>query len=175
MSTRIDFDKSISNERLSFKYNVEGFIDSLYNYLFALTFPILFIMGLSDEGYDSPPSIVLTVLAGLISFWIIIGLILMNKLVEIKGINQDTNRRRIVELLSKEFPNQHFDNSGGRIIISRKSAGSVSWGKTITLLFKGDTIYINILTIGRWEIKSPYHAVTNLIRCRKIARQFLYS
>ena len=175
MDSRVDFDKSVVEERLKFRHTLEGIFSRIADYFFALILPVSSILAITNKRnfeHDTSVSFFFTFIFVLISIWCLLGLFLMNKLVKIEGNNLEFNRKRIIEILTKEFPKNNFNLSGERIIISRASSGLFSWCKIITILFYNENVYLNITTLGRFDIRSAFHAVTNFRRCKKIAKEF---
>lgn len=135
-------------------------------WLILLSTSTLFITNKRNYSLDSS---LIILLVCIIMLWTIIGLIRLNKLLKIDGTNAADNRSAVIEILKDEFPTLKIDDSGQRIIRHYIQTGLFSWGKQITVLFHENSIYMNITTIGRHEIKSPFHAIFNhwtLIRIR---------
>lgn len=47
-----------------------------------------------------------------------------------------------------------------------------SSGKQLVVMFPGSQLYLNLVTLGRGDLKSPFHSVFNYWKLKSIARQF---
>jgi hypothetical protein len=45
------------------------------------------------------------------------------------------------------------------------------WGKQITLIYDGSNFFINLATLGRYDIKSPFHAISNYYFLKSLKRK----
>ena len=136
MSTQVDFTKSILKEKLIFKRDLYGYLDIFFENIIALILLLVIILFLSNRhNFVGKGAIYFNVILILLALWLILGIYFMKKLVKIQGLNPESNRKKIVDLLSREFPKENFNTSGEHIIVSKKSTGLFSWGKIITVLF----------------------------------------
>ena len=173
MRTQIDYEKSIQKHRLTFKMTTELFMTRLLDNTLWLIFIISTILLLTNkDNYSTNKSVLFLLAVVVLTTWLVIGLVFINKLVVIKGSNMSDNRRKIIQLLNDKFPKLKLDDSGQKIIRYNLKTGAFNWGKRITVIFKDNNMFLNITTLGRYDIKSPFHAVIHYWTLKAIKRQF---
>ena len=126
----------------------------------------------NKNNYSTDKGVGFLIVAFLIALWLLVGLLLLNKLVVVKGTNPLDNRKLIIQILNNKFPKLKLDDSGQLIIRYDLKTGLFNWGKRITVIFQDENIYLNITTLGRYDIKSPFHSVFHYLTLKSIAKQF---
>jgi hypothetical protein len=125
----------------------------------------------NKNNYHSDKGVLFVALFCLLTIWLLVGLIYLNKLVVIQGSNPTENRQRIIQLINDKFPKLKLDNSGQTIIRYDLKTGLFNWGRRITIIFKDENIFVNITTFGRFDIKSPFHSIFHYWTLKRIGRQ----
>jgi hypothetical protein len=173
MRTQIDYEKSIKRHRLTFKMTTELFMTRLLDnslwLIFLITAGLLFS---NKNNYSNNNGVRFLVVFILITLWLLIGLLLLNKLVVVKGTNPLENRKLIIQIMNNKFPKLKLDDAGQKIIRYDLKTGLLTWGKRITVIFQNENIYLNITTTGRYDIKSPFHSVFHYFTLKSIGKQF---
>ena len=170
MRSQINRQKSIQRGRLVFYLNTALFINKLFEnliWLILLALPVLPSMNKSSKLTFTSLCLTIIFLAFMLS-----SLYFMNHLVTIYGSNLTLNRLKMIEILKRKYPMSKIDDSGQNIIKCKKSTTLFGWGKEITVLFDEHRIYINSTTLGRYNMKSPFHSILNIITMRQIKRDF---
>jgi hypothetical protein len=170
MRAQINKEKSILKRRLVYKHTTELLLNRLFeNFIWValLLVPILILMNKKNN-------IPIEGLVVLISFclFLLIGIYFINCLVVIDGVNLEENRTKIIKLIQEKYPELQVDGSGQNIISCRKQAGITTWGKQITVIFDNNQMLINLTTLGRNNIKSPFHALFNNMKMRSLKSKF---
>jgi len=88
-----------------------------------------------------------------------------------KIINPQIDRKKFVEILQNEFKDMQINDDGLHILQSKKDIGLLSWGKSLTVIFTEKYIYINLTTLGRFDVKSPIHSFTNYLKVKSIGKK----
>lgn len=76
------------------------------------------------------------------------------------GTFEEMEKEKLIQSLQNNFKlkvEQRTDN----FIILHRSSGLFSWGKRITLIFHQKEIWINQVTLGRHNLRSPFHYFYN--------------
>ena len=169
MGYRIDRTKSVQKERLIFKPNLHYIFDIIIEILLYTIWPVMtcliIINPINKVGLTG--IIIMTTLNILLAFsWLNIY-----KLHKIKIINPEIDRKKFVEILRKNFPDMQINDDGLHMLRSKKNTGLLSWGKTLTVIFTEKYIYINLTTLGRYDVKSPIHSFTNYLKVKNIGKK----
>lgn len=122
---------------------------------------------LLNRKISHPPGF--TVISCLTVLWLIANLILTNSLVKIEGKDITSNRAVIKDCLEAFYNDIDLQPGGQRMIRNFKPAGWLNWGRIITVIFDENSMFINITTLGRGNSASPFHGLTNYLKCRRIA------
>lgn len=175
----IDISESIRTKRLkhndSFWGRVGRWAERGFFYLiglFSVIFPIKeIIVGLKTDSLIFT-IIVISIISVAMGIWVIHGLLFMDKLTVVQGIEKSRNKDLVYDLLSEMFYDCKFyfigeELSGGRDWRMRKP------GKDFTILFDETDIYINITHKVRFgDMDSPFHVLKNQVDIREIKRRF---
>ena len=173
MRAQLDFDKSVKKHRLVFKLTTDLFFSRLLdNSLWFIFLACVCFLVVNKNNYTSARDVLFVSLFVILAIWLIVGLLVINKLVIIKGSNVEDNRRKIIQLLNDSSPNLILNDSGQKIIRYNLRTGLFNWGKQITIVFHEKNILMNITTFGRYEIRSPFHAIFHIWTIKQIIRQF---
>ncbi|MFD2288741.1 hypothetical protein GJU39_05500 [Pedobacter petrophilus] len=78
----------------------------------------------------------------------------------------------MVKILKSKYPDLRINDSGQHIIRCTQTTGLLTWGKQINVIFDNDRMFLNLTTLGRYQIRSPFHAIFNAIQLRKIKKEF---
>jgi hypothetical protein len=170
MSLKLDVEKSIQRERLIFKKNWDYVMEFLFGiavYLIWTICSILLILN-PENGIGE---IGITILV-LINILLLISWYLIYNLLKIKVSNPERDRIAFVKILKERFPDLTINDNGVHMLRSRKPNGLFSWGKLLTVIFEGNQIFINLITLGRNETKSPFHSISNYLILKSIRKEF---
>ncbi|MEO6851733.1 MAG: hypothetical protein ABI203_10260 [Mucilaginibacter sp.] len=171
----INFEKSIKTNRLVFKLTFGTIFDYFLSYfssIFLIVLAGLFIP-MMINGLKNEFALTLAIICCVIVIvWMIANLILMNNLVVIDGSNLISNKKRILKSLDALFDDIDSSKIDENVIRNIRLSTSIRWGRAITVLFNEEKIYLNILTLGRGDGPSPFHGLSNYIKCKRIAAIF---
>nr|WP_321453181.1 hypothetical protein [uncultured Carboxylicivirga sp.] len=153
MRFKIDKEKSLQKSKLILK---QGFLDRYFDWISFLglitIFPALAIFSTMTSSVNKEN--ILGHLIGIIlsltfSIVAIIGRNDSRKLVRLKGENLIDNKRRIEELIDSEKWTLFEREDNIDYIIPRDVRNQIS------VIYKGDFIFVNVVTFGRGDIISP--------------------
>lgn len=171
MRSQINRHRSIQRSQLIYRYNTEFFFNRCYENLLWIILLALPILPLSNQHSH------ITMIGGslIVFFWIFIiaSFYFMNHLTIIKGSNQTGNRAILLNILESRYPELKINDSGQHIIRCTTPTGTLTWGKRLTIIFDNDRLFINKTTLGRYDIKSPFHSIFNTIAMRQIKKDFI--
>lgn len=170
MSLRIDKQKSIQKERMIFEPNWEYVLEKIFEIFVYSTwsiFTILLILNPKNAVSEFGTIALISLNVIVLLSWYYIY-----KLLKIEMPNPDKDRKIFVEILSKRFLDLQINDTGLYMLRSKKNNGLFSWEKSLTVLFNGNHIFINLITLGRNETKSPFHSILNYLKLRSIAKEF---
>ncbi|UFH47129.1 hypothetical protein LNP27_03615 [Flavobacterium galactosidilyticum] len=170
MSIRIDKEMTIQKERMIFKRNWEYYFDKIaeiiiYSFWTVSTIALLLNPKNEINQYAAIALISVNILV-LISWYYIY------KLVKIEIPNPEINRKLFVEIVSKKFPDLQINDKGLNSLRSKKNIGLFNWGKSLTIFFDQNYVFINVTTFGRFETKSPLHSIVNYLKLKGIENDF---
>ena len=170
MRLRIDKQKSIQKERMIFKPNWEYVLEKIFEILVYSTWTvatILLILNPKNAISDFATIVLIS-----LNILVLVSWYYIYKLLKIEMPNPEKNRKIFVEILSKRFPDLQINDTGLYMLRSKKNNGLFSWGKSFTVFFDGNKIFINLTTLGRNETKSPFHSIPNYLKLKSIAQEF---
>lgn len=170
MKPRLDLQKSIKRQRLIYRKTPLFFLNLLLNnaiWVLLLVAPILLI----SNPKNNIGVLGVFILTPFILF-LCAGMYFINTLVLIQGSNLEDNRKRIIQLARDKFPDMTIDETGKNIILLKRKTGFTTWGKQLTIIFTDKNVLINSATIGRHELKSPFHSISNYVRMKKLSKVF---
>ena len=172
---QIDLQKSIQTKNLNYidssfwRWTARGLF-----YLVAATF-IYFSLKDTWDGLttDNLPisRIIFDLLIISIGGWLIYSLVHLDKLSVIKGIDKETNKNLMYDLLTGMFADTKF------FFIDDQLFGTRPWtmkkpGKEITIIFSDLDILINITHKVRFgDMDSPFHVLTNQADIRELKKR----
>jgi len=170
--SHLDYEKSIKRQRLIYKPEGSLIFEIIPYYIFlivfvGLGFAILFQQITDPHRNPVTIGVILFALTLLIS-----NAVLKNHLVKFEGKIAGIDRNDIFEMMDKFFSSYDFVVNDERIMRSFKPEGSPIWGRIITILFDGNTMYLNIITLGRSNSPTWIHAPLNYIKAKRIARYY---
>lgn len=170
MSIRIDKEKTIQKERMVFKPNWEYIFEKFFEVLIYSTWTISSILLIQNP--KNAISVYATIAVISLNALVLISWYYIYKLVKIKMPNPDKNRDLFIGMLKKRFPELQINDTGLNMVRSKKSTGLFSWGKSLTVLFDKNYIFINLVTVGRFETNSPFHSLSNYFKLKRIQKEF---
>jgi hypothetical protein len=163
----VNVDKSIKHKRLIYKVAVGIFLDYFFTYLGGSILVICcFAPNFTDKNHAP---LIFVVISCTIAIWMIANLILLNALVKFDGKDLTTNRKDINSVLNAYYSGYTLVSTD-KLIRSVKLSTNFRWGKIITVILEGETMYLNITTLGRGDGPSPFHGLYNYTRCRSIVK-----
>jgi hypothetical protein len=169
MRAQLDFQKSIQKKRVVYKMTASLLFSRLIDNLIWAACIITTILAPLNKNSDLG---IWYIFFALVTIWISLGLFYMNKLVVIKGIDEVENRKKITQILNQKYATVQLYYSGQNIIHYRnENALLFGWGKQITLIYNGPNFFINLATLGRYDIKSPFHAISNYYFLKSLKRK----
>jgi hypothetical protein len=170
MSFRIDVEKSIQKERLIFKPNWESVLEKAFEICIYLGWTIMTIFLLQNpKNSFNLIGIIVTIS---INILLLISWYYIYKLLKIKTSNLEKDRIVFVDILKERFPELSINDNGVNMLRSKKTNGSLSWGKSLTVFFEENEILINFTTLGRYETKSPLHSISNYLKLKSVEKEF---
>ncbi|WP_413997770.1 hypothetical protein ACMDB5_08185 [Flavobacterium sp. W1B] len=170
MSIKIDKQKSVHKERIIFKPNWDYFLEKTIEIGIYSTWTIASILLILNP--KNAISLYATIIVIILNILLLISWYYIYKLLKIEIPNPEKNRSLFVGILKKRFPELHINDNGLYMLRSKKSNGSFSWGKLLTVIFDENQIFINLTTLGRNETKSPFHSIANYIKLKSIEKEF---
>jgi hypothetical protein len=171
MNARINYEKSIQNERLiysgtrrqklavffkTYVLGILGLILSLALFIYALFYSSRLVI----------------ILAFLPVLPIIISMILLNKLVKIEGTEMRKNHHEIIRILLGKFPGILRHNCSEKIIIITSAPKFLSLNKEILVLLKNTHVYLNISLTVLGKIKYVFLSIPNYFKSKYILKNF---
>jgi hypothetical protein len=177
---QIDFEKSVKRQRLTYKAKPLVILSQVYDWfmwLLLVCINVYFLFTalallITRDQFSS--SILITILILFTTFiGLVAGLYYLNKFLVINCSAPERDRKRVIELLNEKYPKINFDRSGQRINQYYKRVGLFSWGRRIVVLLEGENIYINMATLGRYDVPSAFHSVVNYWRLQIIRKKIM--
>ncbi|HTE00020.1 MAG TPA: hypothetical protein VK668_12080 [Mucilaginibacter sp.] len=97
----------------------------------------------------------------------------MNKLVFIRGKDDESNRIDILKALEGKYPDITFSSGNPCLIRGEKPEGRwTQRGKIISIILDESNLYINILSTYRAGRFSVFNGLSNYLKCKSIAKSF---
>ena len=84
------------------------------------------------------------------------------------------DNKSLVSFLEDRFPGFQVRDHVQTIVLDRRF-WYPSWSRRITIIAGENALYINTMTLGRWDIPSAFHVVLNRRRSRKLADELSYT
>ena len=169
MKNLVRVEKSISNKRIP--YNLEG--SELFKYvsnnIISGMLIIIFIF-MAFVAFVQSAIILFCVVACVVT-WLIINRILLYKLLKVSCSRTRFVRSDLVNIICENVGNKGIKREYENLIVCEKLSGAVSFGKLTTVIIDNDDIYINIQTLIRGGIASPYHGFINYLKAQGIKKQ----
>lgn len=173
MTQPINLSKSIRQNRLHYKPTPGYVLDLVLKYI-----AVVILLACATL-----PLILKPINASNITIWhifftftfdsyLLLSLLLLDRLVKIKGTDLYHNRKNIEEVLNCYFSNLIPEDCGKGVVRYIKPSGTSTWGRMITVLLDNDQVYLNITTLGRANSASVFHGLINYIKCRQIKKKF---
>ncbi len=164
----VNVDKSIQRKRLVYKVTVGTFLDYFFTY-FLGSAVIILCLGPNFTDKNPTPPIILIIISCAVALWMIANLILLNGLVKFKGKDLNTNRKDINSVLNTYYDSNTVITTD-RLIRSVKSTKGFSFGNIVSIILDDEMVYLNITTLGKDDMPSPFSGLYNYVRCRGIAK-----
>jgi hypothetical protein len=165
----VDFDKSVKKRRLVYKtsgFLVFGYIMCVFVALMAMcciTGPAIFKI-----SNISQISIYYIIFFVVFDVWMIANIIFLKSLVRVEGIQKNLNRKDMIILLSHTFDLRNLDTSDENIIRDIRLNDIFDGNRVITCLLNDNAVYLNVTSLLRGDVFSPFSGVYNFWRCRRI-------
>ena len=102
--------------------------------------------------------------------WLSVGIILLKKITKsrVKFPNNSP-----IRFLKERFPDTYIRKVENKSFEINRRFGLFFGRRRITILIENDCLNINILTLGRFDIPSAFHAIPNFIRSKKLAKEWV--
>ena len=171
MRSTINYEKSIPWKRLIYHPTPSKVFTIIFDYFFGVVLLLIYMavfFGLAS--YDGS-SILLILLFGTMSGYMICGVFLLSKLVKINGTDPNTNRHRIIDLITAKYPAMKI-STGDRLITAKTDHKIIAFDREIFVLVDGSDLYINVHTLLRGNMKSITMALPNYILAQRLAKEF---
>ncbi len=109
----------------------------------------------------------------LIIGWLLLSLYFLKRLTKFQVTLCDNHT--IMVLIKERFPKTYVQKLGKNIFVVEDYDGDGVFFKRrrITILIEKDRFYINILTLGGFDIPSAFHTFSNLKRSKKLAKELI--
>ena len=175
-SPSVNYDKSIKRQRLVYKLSFGIIYDYFLTYLGSLMLvgmSTLFIPMMINGLHDVFKLTLIVICCVLFDIWMIANLVLTHALVRIDGKDVESNKKAIHTSLVVFYDNIDASRIDGNIIRNIKLSTSFRWGRIITILLDDDKVYLNVITLGRYDSPSPFHGLYNYIKCKRIAQMVI--
>ncbi len=180
MRINIDIEQSIKNKRLKaikrgFFQKFDGFVYVLYSLILisiGLIFPVFMtIQGIQEGRGDLIMPLVI------FSPFIIIGLLTVyalindNQLRTFEGVDEESNRRVLLQILENRF-RVSINQDGGKTMRIYKKATLWKWGLRVIVIFHDQYVSISIARFNFQELKSPFHPWFDDLKIKSIINEF---
>ncbi|MHA4806944.1 hypothetical protein ACX0G9_02495 [Flavitalea flava] len=171
MNAHIDFERSIQKRRLIYKGTLMQRLiifgeSHLLGILLLIISLLLFIYLLLNSTKLAALLAILPIL------FIIISMMLINKLVKTEGTELRKNQTEIIGLLLRRFPGIQRHNCSEKIILITNAPKSFTIDKEILILLENQNVYMNITMAGFGNIKYVTFAIPNYLRSKLVLRKF---
>ena len=171
-SPEVDYEKSVKSGWIVYKNSIFAMFGGVMSFLLYTFLIVIASLGLLSELNDHSINIVNIALPLFVIFWLVSNIIFNNVLVKVEGKSREDNKATILSIIDDNFSSFDFIINNEKVMRSFKPVGSPMWGRIITILFEGDTIYLNITTLGRSNSPTMIHGLLNYIKAKRIARYY---
>lgn len=173
----INYTKSIQKQRLVYDINSKLIVSYIVCYISAVVLLVMLLAIFGELFADGANSIlyipaVLPIIVIILLCWIVVSLILLNSTVKIQGRSKETNKTDIVAILWRRYKLKNLDITDENMIRDIKPYVFIFNGRVITCLFDNKDIYLNITSVQNYNNFSPFSAIYNFCRCKRIAKDF---
>lgn len=161
----INIPKSISNKRLINNLTFCFVFNKVLDFIFWLILPICTILLIKDNenSFKTVLQISILTLFIIISFGSLIGYFFINKLVIINKISEE-KKFEIIEKLKLDFKLTEIYSEENILILKNEKS---FWNKKLTVLFDKEKMFLNLKTLGNYDLESPFHSFYNLYLLKK--------
>lgn len=169
---KIDVEKSIQKQRLIYRFSAAEIFNAILSYL--LLFIIVGALNAICISILLKPFISYTLifLTILIDTLVVLNIILRDTLIRIEGNNIEENKTDILAVLSQYYPKDNFQIHEQNMLRSFKGSYQPIWGRIITVIFDGSTMYLNITKLGKSDAPTMIHGLQCYLKSKRIARYY---
>lgn len=161
----INIQKSISNKRLINNLTFGFVFNKVIDFILWLILPICIILLITnnENSFKTVFQVSILILFIIISLWSLIGYFYISKLIIINKISEE-NKFEIIEQLKLDFKLTEISSEENILILKNEKS---FWNKKLTVLFDKEKMFLNLKTLGRNDIESPFHSFYNLYLLKK--------
>lgn len=163
MENPINYKKTIRRNRIVNTISTMNVLTNIYDYSFWLVI-VTFISIVNFP--DLKPDLFHLILSIAI-IWILIGLFYLKKVAKFSANSNMLDRHNLKMKLQNIFPNSYIKVYNTKTIIIEDHSKFIC--RRITILLEKENLYVNIMSLGRFDIPSPFHSITNFIKAKKLA------
>jgi len=168
----IKFDKSVSKGHLCYRHSSDFVWEIITEYaLLVVWVTTILLVFWQNRLFDNLKDILFSSLVIALTIWLLLGYYFLDQLVFIKCDKNKKIENTILPLIRVNFPKAKIDTSSSKILTAGQSMTRFRWGKEISCLITDNGFYLNITTLGRGDLRSPFHAVTNYLKCKRFKEQ----
>jgi len=171
-SPKVDYEKSIKRQWMVYTNGIFGMTGGVFSFFFYAFFIIIASLGVSNAIIGQPISAPALLIPLFVLIWMITNIIFNNSLVKVKGKDLKNNKKNILEVIDEKFSNYDFVINDDQMMRSFRPFENPIWGTIITILFDGDTMYLNITSLGRSNSTTMIHGLYNFIKAKRIAKYY---
>lgn len=164
MVNPINYKSTINRKRIVNTISTVNVLKNVYNYGFWLVI-VIFISIVNFP--DLKPDLFHLILSIAI-IWILIGLFYLKKVAKFSANYNMLDRHNLKMKLQNIFPKSYIKVYNTKTIIIEDHSKFI-WNRRITVLLEKENLYVNIMSLGRFDIPSPFHSITNFTKAKKLA------
>ena len=171
MSFKLNLEKSIKYEFIIYKLNFEYALELFFETFVYIGWTFLLVSIISNPVNNEDMVFCLCLI--IFTIFLLISWFLNYKLLKVEISNSKIDRKKIVELLKKEFPDFLLNDNGINILRGKYRGGIFSSGKKLFVVFTKDKILLNLTTYRRGESNIPFYSIFNHHKLIKIRKDFI--
>lgn len=169
----INIEKSLERQHIVYQLSAILILNYFFAYCYALmSIGLITVPVIVKPANVSHISVWYFLLCVFFDGWVLINLFLMNKLVKVDHKHHSLQKEDIEAALSKYCGKIEIqERADGILKYSQPTGFFTRWfGRDITILYDDTFVYINIISLGKGDMPSPFHGLTNYLKCKRIAR-----
>lgn len=112
------------------------------------------------------------IILSIIITWLLVGLFFTRRFAKVDTL-YFISENKIKRYLQDRFPKIYFSKNSKEIIVADINEGFWFSRKRIFIIVKKERIGVNIKTLGRFDIPSIFHALSNFKKAKSIAKELV--